>query len=298
MENDHTITNPADEVTVKYDKTKLLQSGELTSYFKRIRFTGSLIPTLDTLKAIHLLHPQAIPFENLNPLLGIPISLELSAIQEKLVHQQRGGYCFEHNLLLSAVLRTIGFKVVDLAARVQWNLPEEVVTARSHMLLMVEVENNRYIADVGFGGNTLTAPLLLQPDTVQETPHGTFRLRMVGEEYQLQVNVNGLWKALYKFGLQEQLLPDYEVASWYLSNHPQSHFVTSLVAASVENECRYSLRNNHLAIHHTGMETEKFQLKDAEEIKEALKTKFKIKLPDVATLEDILARLSAGPAST
>ncbi len=302
MENDHTFipnpTDPADHNVVKNSEPNSVQHENLTSYFERIRYTGPMAPTLETLKAIHLLHPQSIAFENLNPLLGIPVRLDLKSIQEKLVSQQRGGYCFEHNLLLSTVLRTIGFKVVELAARVQWNLPEEAVTARSHMLLLVELEDKRYIADVGFGGNTLTAPLLLETNTVQETPHGHFRLHMVGEEYQLQVNVKGLWKALYKFGLQEHLLPDYEVSSWYLSNHPDSHFVTSLVAARVENKSRYSLRNNHLTIHHNSLESEKFRLKDAEEIKEALRNKFKIKVPHVSNIDSILSRLITVSADT
>jgi len=37
------------------------------------------------------------------------------------------------------------------------------------MLLLVELDHRRYIADVGFGGNVLTGPLLLEADLVQAT---------------------------------------------------------------------------------------------------------------------------------
>lgn len=266
----------------------------LISYFKRINYSGSRNSSLETLKSIHLLHPQAIAFENLNPLFRIPVELDLKSIQQKLIHEKRGGYCFEHNLLLKAVLQTIGFKVIGLAARVQWNTPEHIITPRGHMLLLVEAEGESYIADVGFGGNTLTAPLSLKAEEVQETPHGKYRLVMVGDEYQLQAEVKGIWRPLYKFGLQEHLLPDYEASSWYLSNHPESHFVTSLVAARVEKDKRYALRNNQLVIHHNTAHSEKLELKNALEIKEVFLRYFGIQVPVTPQSEEILAKVIDG----
>ena len=72
---------------------------DLDAYFERIGYRGERTATLPTLQEIHRLHPAAIPFENLNPLLGLPVRLDLASIEAKLVHSRRGGYCFEHNLL-------------------------------------------------------------------------------------------------------------------------------------------------------------------------------------------------------
>ncbi len=202
---------------------------DLDAYFERIGHGGGRTPVLDTLRAIHLRHPQSIPFENLNPLLGRPVRLDAQSLQKKLVFDGRGGYCFEQNLLLSHALKGLGFRVVELAARVLWNTPEGVVRPRSHMLLLVHLEDGAYIADVGFGGLTLTAPLRLQADIEQATPHEPFRLIEQGQEFVLQALIGDAWRPLYRFGLQEQLLPDYEVTSWYLSNHPESQFVTTLM---------------------------------------------------------------------
>src|SRR5690606_12496335 len=152
------------------------QKVNLKAYFDRIGFAGSIAPTLATLEAIHALHPASIPFENLNPLLGLPVELDLDAIGRKLLAERRGGYCYEHNLLLMAVLRELDFTVRGLVASVLWNRPEPHEGPPTHMLLAVDISGATYIADVGFGGMTLTAPLKLKADSEQSTPHETFRL--------------------------------------------------------------------------------------------------------------------------
>lgn len=288
MRNQHpTQTKPAVEEVSK-ESTSTATALDLEAYFQRIGYTGECMATISTLKNIHLLHPQAIAFENLNPLLRLPVKLDLASIQQKLVKSGRGGYCFEHNLLLSEVLKALGFQVKGLAARVLWNVPEGVTIARGHMLLRVEAEGKSWIADAGFGGLTLTAPLLLETDIEQETPHEPFRIIGSGEEYILQVKLKEAWKSIYRFGLQEYLLPDYEVVSWYLSNHPDSHFVTGLIAARVDPDRRYALRNNELVIHHLHQGTEKQILSSTEELQSVLKGIFHIRLPETSNLEEKL----------
>jgi N-hydroxyarylamine O-acetyltransferase len=55
-------------------------------------------------QAVHRAHVTTIPFENLDPHRGIPVSLEQADLERKLVASRRGGYCFEHNLLLASAL--------------------------------------------------------------------------------------------------------------------------------------------------------------------------------------------------
>ena len=238
------IDSALDSPTV--NKTKF----NLDGYFKRIGYVGSTDPTLETLRSIHLRHAQSIPFENLNPFLRIPVVLDIDSLYQKLVTDRRGGYCFEHNLLLTEVLKTLGYSVKGLGARVLWNIPEGIVTARGHMLLLVEIDRDYFIADVGFGGLTLTAPLALKPNLEQDTPHEKFKLMQSANDYVLLAKVQGAWKRIYSFGLQENFLIDYEVTSWYLSNHPTSHFVTGLIAALPFEKGRHTLRNNDFATHY------------------------------------------------
>lgn len=270
----------------------------LSQYFDRIGFSGEPSATVETLTAIHLLHPGAIPFENLNPLFRIPVVLTIESIQEKLVQRKRGGYCFEHNLLLKDVLEAIGFKVKGLSARVLWNVPDGVITPRGHMLLLLEIDRQQYIADVGFGGLTLTAPLLLKHGAEQSTPHEVFRLIQAEDEFTLQVKIKAEWKPVYRFSLQEQFQPDYEVPSWYLSNHPASHFVTGLIAARTTTTCRYALRNNQFAIHDVNGTTEKRTIASIQELKALLQDVFQIDLPNIANADPILSKIVEPAAAT
>src|SRR5262249_4533777 len=147
-----TWKSPRRTLTTSKHVSSQMPQPDLSPYFERIGYTGPHTPTLETLRALHLHHAQAIPFENISPLSGLPVPLDLPSLQRKLLHEGRGGYCFEHNLLLSHVLQTLGFDVTGLGARVLWNAPEGMVRPRSHMVLRVKVGGEFYIADVGFGG--------------------------------------------------------------------------------------------------------------------------------------------------
>ena len=157
-------------------RTGRRMSIDLDAYFRRVGYDGPRTATLETLRALHLLQPQAIAFENLDPLLKRPVRLDPASLQAKLVDGGRGGYCFEHNLLFAHVLRALGFKVQEATARVRWGVPPGVHTPRVHALLVVEADGGSYLADVGFGGNVLTGPLLLKSREEQATPHEPFRL--------------------------------------------------------------------------------------------------------------------------
>ena len=194
-------------------KTEITSGINLNAYFERIGYKGNVDPTLETLKAIILQHTASIPFENLNPLLRWPVKLDLESLQQKIVLDKRGGYCFEQNLLFSHVLKAIGYEVSWLSARVLWNRAEGVVSPRTHMLLLIHLHGEPFITDVGFGGLTLTAPLKLITGEKQATPHEYFRLTKDGGEYVLEAYIQNEWKAMFCFGLQEQLLPDYEATS-------------------------------------------------------------------------------------
>src|SRR5690349_10156792 len=252
---------------------------DLDAYFARIGYDGPRTPTLETLRAIQLLHPQAIAFENLNPLLGLPVRLDLDSLQEKLIRSRRGGYCFEQNGVLLQALRALGFRVAGLAGRVVWNKPNDMIPPRSHMVLRVELEEGTFLADVGFGVSP-TTPLRLAPDIEQQTPHEPFRLLKSDGLYTLQCNLNGAWTSFYCFDLQEQAPIDYQVANYYVSTWPTSHFVTSLIAARATPDGRYGLRNNRLSIHRLKGESVQRVLANAADITAALHDLFGVAVPD------------------
>jgi N-hydroxyarylamine O-acetyltransferase len=263
---------------------------DVEAYFARIGHAGPRSSTLETLRELHLRHVQAIPFENLDPLLGRPVRLELPALERKLVGDGRGGYCFEHNLLFGHVLQTLGFRVTGLAARVLWNAAADAITARSHMLLRIDIDGAIWLADVGFGGQTLSGPIRLHAKGQQQTPHEPFSIVRVDDHYRMESTFEGASKALYRFDLQEQHPIDYESANYYLSTHPDSIFRTTLRAARPAPGRRYALLNNQLAIHHLNGPTDKRTLASVAEIRRVLEDEFRLRLPDAPELDASLAR--------
>jgi N-hydroxyarylamine O-acetyltransferase len=270
-----------------------LNKQQLQQYFERIHCNTLLSGDLDSLRRLHHQHAMQIPFENLNPWLGLPVSLTKEALLQKLVLQQRGGYCFEHNLLLGHVLTTLGFTVHGLAARVVWMQAPGTAVARTHMVLLTTVNQTRYLVDVGFGGITLTSPLLLDTDTPQATSHENFRVRQDGQEYTLSVLLNGVWQDMYRFDLSHQQHPDYEMANWFVAAHPQSRFVNNLIAARVDADGRHALQNLQYMRHYLHKESEKTVLGSPEAVHDVLKECFRINTDNLAGLDERLAKLFA-----
>jgi N-hydroxyarylamine O-acetyltransferase len=257
---------------------------DIDGYYARIAYAGPREPTLAVLREIVAGHTAAIPFENLDVLAKRPIQLDLPALREKLVHHKRGGYCYEHNLLLLDVLLALGFRAGGLAARVHRSRPPGVIPPRGHMLLRVDLQKGSYLVDVGFG-TALTAPLALEADREQKTPHETFRLLPVGNEFDLQVRFGGTWTDLYRLSLQEQFPVDYEAANWFTSTYPGSIFVRNLIATCPGPRRRHTLFNNKFTIRHTDGSVERRKLQGAEELGDVLTHYFGIDLPDPADIE-------------
>jgi N-hydroxyarylamine O-acetyltransferase len=255
-------------------------SFDLDAYLARVGYHGPRTATRETLRDIHRLHPQAIAFENIDPFLRRPVDLDIGSLQAKLVSAGRGGYCFEQNLLFWAALRALGFQVSGLAARVLWNYPPDAITARGHMLLRVELAGETFVADVGFGGLTMTAPLRLEPQIEQETPHELFRIIEQSGYYVIQASAGGEWRMLYRFDLQEQFEVDYRLTNYYLSTHPASHFVSSLMIARVLRDRRLALLNDRLTTRYLDGRSERRALATAADLAEVLETQFGISLPD------------------
>ena len=195
----------------------------LNHYFARINWSGAAAVNIDTLRALHLKHNCTIPFENLDVLLPREIQLDDQSLEEKLVIARRGGYCFEQNGVFERVLRELEFNVRSLLGRVVLSNPP-ALPPRTHRLLLVELEEEKWIADVGFGGQTLTAPIRLVSDLVQTTPHGEYRLLQEGDDWVLQFNHHQHWQSMYRFDLCEQQQSDYVMGNFWSAHWPQFHF--------------------------------------------------------------------------
>jgi arylamine N-acetyltransferase len=267
---------------------------DLTDYFARIGYRGAAGPTLDVLQDLITAHTRAIAFENLDPLLGVPVDdLGPEALFDKLVRRRRGGYCYEHNGLMGYVLAELGFGVRRFAARVIWTVPPgSPVPSQTHTLLGVAPANapQLFLVDVGFGGQTPTSPLRLETGTVQPTTHEPYRLQSRGDTLVLQAEIRGQWQSLYEFATRTAPPIDLQVGSWYAATHPSSHFVTKLIASLVTVDGRCNLSGRQLSIHRAGR-TEKIELPDAAAVADALTDRFGINVTDVGERSALEARI-------
>ena len=268
---------------------------DLDAYFKRVGYAGERNPTLATLRELHRRQPQAIAFENLSPMLGHPVPIDTPSLHSKMVTGGRGGYCYEQNLLFASVLDGLGFKFRYLTGWPRWQVAPGQPLPRTHLLLLLDVEGEDWLADVGFGGNTLTAPLLLRSRETQATPHEPARIVDHDGCLMVQVQIQNEWENLVEFGLEPQNFPQLEMGNWYTSAHPRSRFRSELFLARADEGRRHALSDNVLSMHRLGGETERRTLGSAVEIRDALTDIFRIRLPSDPALDKMLEH-AAGAA--
>lgn len=252
----------------------------LESYFKRINYSGDRSVTLKTLNEITEAHTKSIPFENLDPLLNRRVHLSDEAIFQKLVLNRRGGYCFEQNGLLLQVLTLLGFNVRPISARVRLRFTNrQEIAPRTHVFLRVDLGEETFLTDAGMGGASLTKALILRVDEDQQTPHDTRRLNKVDSVWYHQIRYGEVWQDACEFTLEEMPLIDREIANWFTSAHPESHFRDRVVAArALDNGQKLTLQNKELTVRERTGETQKRQLKDSNEVLKVLMNDFGIQL--------------------
>ena len=269
---------------------------DLSAYLARIGYSGTGAKSRQTLSAIVARHVQSIPFENLDILLNRPISIEPSAIENKLVHGHRGGYCFEHNTLLLHVLQALGFEVTLLGARARYQLPPGVHRPRTHVLLRVDLEGESYLVDGGFGGLSPTTALRLALNVEQETPQETRRIVAEGQWQGLslrspdavlvhQAYFADTWHDLFEFTLEPMPLADREMGNWYTSAFPRSHFRDRLMVARATTNGRVTLQDLELTQRERGGAVRSRILTSRAELLDALAEHFQLRFPNDTRFE-------------
>lgn len=252
----------------------------LDAYFRRIGYTGTLEPTLATLNGLIFCHVQTIPFENLDVLWGRGISLDASSIERKLIHESRGGYCFEQNGLFLLVLQSLGFDVTPISARVRWQRPRDFTPARTHLFNRVEIDGTSWLADVGVGGMSPSSALRLELDTEQSTPHEPRRITKEGALYFHQVRLGSEWEDICEFTLEAMPPIDREIANWFTSTHPKSHFKSNiLVGRAGPNGGRVTLLDNKFTVRDATGKADTRLLTSKRELLEVLTEHFGLHLP-------------------
>lgn len=224
---------------------------DLDAYCARINYKSSREVSAQTLRALHFAHVHNVPFENLDIHLGKPLSLEPADLFSKIVTHKRGGYCYEVNSFFTMILRAFGFQVQGLLARVLYSFSD--FRPRSHQLLLVTVDNESWIADVGFGSCCLREPLRLTQGVVYEQGPDSFRLRAEpGPTYILEAFLTGRWQDLYAFTLEPFELVDYEPFNYWNSTSPHVRWTQQKVCTIPTKDGRIVAVDREFKIHTRG----------------------------------------------
>lgn len=252
---------------------------DVDAYLARIGYQGQLTPGGEALRDLHRAHASAIPFENLEILLGRPLLLDLPSLEEKLIRHRRGGYCYEHNLLFAALAECLGYPVTRFLGRVRRQ--DDRPGPLTHMVLVVHADGVSWLADVGFGAGLLE-PIPLTDEATVAQEEWTYRLERHGRHWRLgTLDPNG-WSELYRFTEEPQHRVDYEVANYYTATHPDSPFVGKMVVMRTQPGARHRLIGDQLTTTHPDGTNQRRQVA-AGQLSEVLAEVFGIELePDDA----------------
>ena len=219
----------------------------LDLYFERIKYSQSPKVNLQTLRDLHLLHLQHIPYENIDVFCHQGVKLDRETLTRKILLRDRGGYCFEQNGLFSLALAELGFKSHANMARVHRNRPAP--GGRTHHINLVELDGRTWVCDVGFGGSGFREPLMLQADVEVEQLGEIYRFHENAEHgFYLQRKMEQAWDPLYTFKIEPALPIDLHMANFYTSKSPDHVFLDAIMGTRMTARGRVTLLNHTFKI--------------------------------------------------
>jgi len=218
---------------------------QIDAYFKRLNFKGQVCSSLEFLNELQGLHYMYIPYENLDILNGLALSLEAESIYQKIICNHRGGYCFELNGLYFELLTSLGFEVTNHYARFMLNRTE-LIPARSHRILKIRCNNCFYIVDVGVYSESPRIALELGENIVQYDGFAWYKFEKSADLgwILLQKRKNTEWKRFYSFTEGIYFPSDFKQCSFFYETSSESRFNKNLLAA-------IRTENGHIAIKDT-----------------------------------------------
>lgn len=206
---------------------KSLVEMDVQAYLSRIGFSGQVEPSLDVLRSLHTCHLMSVPFEDLTIHSGGRVQIDIPILYDKIVNQRRGGFCLENNGLFSWLLDKVGFRVTLLSAQYRNKSHGFYGPPYDHLTLMVSLDGQRWLCDIGVGAVGFYVPLSLDTSGPQEQGHRVYRIRQSAEMLFLELKnrVDEQWAEVYKFTLEPRRLEDFAEMCQYHQSSPHSVFV-------------------------------------------------------------------------
>ena len=254
---------------------------DLDLYLSRIGYGGPTKLDLESLGGLLAAHMNAIPFENIDVLLGRPIRLDLESLQKKIVTEKRGGYCFEQGTLFLAALRALGFDATPRTARVVLVLKADA-SPRGHMYLVVRLREGEFVADPGLGGMGCRAPIPLDGTPAREGDE-LWSIRTEDRRRVLEVDSPERRLDAWIAGFDEDNWVDFEVGNHWFSSHPASPMVNRVMLRTMIPGGRLTVMNRDATIRANGA-TKRFELADRAALRRLLRETFGFDCPEIEAI--------------
>jgi N-hydroxyarylamine O-acetyltransferase len=244
-------------------------------YLKRIKYSGNIEPNLNTLKRLQRHHLLNVPFENLDIHYSIPIELSIEKFFNKIINENRGGFCYELNGLFYELLKDLGFDVKMVSARV-FDQNKGYGKEYDHLAIIVKINADEYLTDVGFGEFTFE-PLKLEMGTIQNDERGDYKISKYENGY-LRVSKieNDKKTPEYIFKNKKRKLKEFDEMCNYHQTSPNSHFTSKRLITIPTDDGRITITGNKLKIKEFELTTE-IVLENETEFEKELWNKFRIK---------------------
>jgi N-hydroxyarylamine O-acetyltransferase len=206
-------------------------------------------PNIAFVKSLQKTHVARYSFNNLAVVLGEHISLDLDDISKKIVERGLGGYCFEHNKLTFELLKSLGYDVKLVMARVLNNQDKDA--PRTHRVTLLTLDGVVYLVDTGFGGYGPIAPLVLLGNLDQKVGDDVYRIaERENGEFDLQIIQDSKHFTLYRFDLAVYTEADCAMGNFYSYQFPEASFVNNLIISLKNQDRTVYLKNHTLTVKH------------------------------------------------
>jgi N-hydroxyarylamine O-acetyltransferase len=247
---------------------------KINAYLNRISFEGKPIADLETLKLLHRQHLYTVPFENIYNFQGITINLDLDWLEQKIVVNNRGGFCYELNGLFFELLRIIGFDVKMVSARV-FEHPGVPGSEFDHLALIVSLEDD-WLVDIGFGGS-FVEPLRISPGLEQKDPTGLYKIEQIDAQNfeMMQARDGNNFESKYRFSIKSRKLLEFGEMCTYHQTSPRSSFTRKRLCTVATQNGRKTLSGTEFIITKNGRKS-KIQLKGEVQFNQILMDEFGI----------------------
>lgn len=223
-----------------------LDGATVDAYLARLGMARPLPTTYETLATLVQRHTAAVPFENVDVFRRQPIALGARRAADKIIRRRQGGFCFELNEALRALLVALGYRVRRLEARV-WSEPDRRFGAPfDHLVLAVGLPDGEYLVDVGFGDNN-RRPIRLPADETRDIS-GAYRLRTEDDEFLRleRLGESGTPRPLYRLSLESRPLSAFAAMCKFHQTDPTSIFMRGLVCTRSTSDGRVTLTHDRL----------------------------------------------------